>query len=122
MSTFIKELSGIISMPPGISGINYDLINMINLSYITVSDFLDNHKQLIKEVDIFMSEQKNNTSEDQQILESPENNNEYTRLIPPYIFPCIYSNKGCIKKAAFKITSTEHYYCWFHVNCQNTDL
>jgi len=46
----------------------------------------------------------------------------YHSLLSAVLNVGLITNKGCIKKAAFKITSTEHYYCWFHVNCQNTDL
>jgi hypothetical protein len=134
-------------LPQGIKNIDYQLINKTYLNYKEIVHFLQNYKEFEKEskhfLNIVMTKIKNDLQNDSpnlsqndspnlsqndspnvsniQILESPENNNEYNRLVPPYNTQCYNFDKGCTKMAAFKSTKSNNCYCWFHINCQNTD-
>jgi hypothetical protein len=105
-------------LPDGISDVNYQLIDNTNNEYINIVDFLQQYEKFKQECDKFVNNFKEQKIQD-QILESPENNTEYNRLIPPYNAPCSNLDNGCIKKAAFKNSSNGKLFCWFHVNCQN---
>ena len=126
-------------LPQGIKNIDYQLINKTYLNYKEIVHFLQNYKEFEKESKHFLNiviakikddpqnDLQNDTQNDTpnvsniQILESPENNSEYNRLVPPYNTQCYNFNKGCTKMAAFKSTISKNCYCWFHINCQNTD-
>jgi len=142
--------TNIFYLPQGISNVNYQLIDSTYNKYKNILDFLqqydwfkndsdkflDNLKKLSKNLSehevLTDSDQSQDQSRDQhqdpcqyqhqdQILESPENNTKYNRLIPPYNANCSNLEYGCVKKAAFKYISDGKLYCWFHVNCQNSN-
>jgi hypothetical protein len=101
-------------LPLKISGVDYDLIQQIHEEYTKIEPFIINidyniakYKSILKTSNVIMP----------SILDSPESNLDYERLIPPYNIPCSNAHvDGCPKKAAFKYNSTSKYYCWFHVN------
>jgi hypothetical protein len=135
MTPSTKKLTdNIFNIPDGIPNINYKLIANTYSEYVAIFVFLQNYKEFEKEAILLINKVTNKikvsesaeitqTTEttNQNVLESPENNNEYSRLVPPYSTPCSYSNSGCIKKAAFQNTQNGGYYCWFHINCQNNN-
>ena len=147
MTPSTKKLTdNIFNIPDGIPNINYKLIANTYSEYVAIFVFLQNYKEFEKEaillikkvtnkIKVSESAETTETTEtietteptettktiNQNVLESPENNNEYSRLVPPYSTPCSYSKSGCIKKAAFQNTQNGGYYCWFHINCQNNN-
>ena len=110
-------------LPNGLLNVDYKLIEQTNIEYNNIQHFLQHYKKFNRNSEKFLNKlisiQKQKSISANQLLESPENNLGYNRLIPPYNAPCYHSNNGCIKKAAFKNSSTGVLYCWFHVNCQN---
>ena len=110
-------------LPQGIKNIDYQLIDSTYLNYKEILDFLQNYSKFEKKSNHFLNIVMAKIKDDSniQILESPENNSEYNRLVPPYNTQCYNLNKGCTKMAAFKSTISKNCYCWFHVNCQNVD-
>jgi len=117
----------IFTLPPDIPNIDYDQITVANQSYKDILEHLSNidkyQKELVKLENKIKSKDQtdSDTQKHIQLLESPENNVEYARLIPPYNSPCAYSDEGCLKKAAFKNMSNMKLLCWFHINCQNNN-
>ena len=126
-----NKINNIFYLPSGIDNVNYQLIEETNLEYMNIIDFLQDFSNYKDECLKFIKMYKHNISDtstqsvttntNSQILESPENNTEYNRLIPPYNASCCYSENGCLKKAAFKNSINQKLYCWFHVNCQNSN-
>jgi hypothetical protein len=119
----------IFALPPNIPNVDYNQIILTYNSYSDVIVYLSKLDKYKKELDMIMTKIKSNydlsdksdsdIQQDVQILESPENNSEYARLIPPYKSHCAFSADGCLKMAAFKNMSNSKLFCWFHVNCQN---
>ena len=116
-------VENIFYLPNGLLNVDYKLIEQTNIEYNNIQHFLQHYKKFNRNSEKFLNKlisiQKQKIISANQLLESPENNLGYNRLIPPYNAPCYHSNNGCIKKAAFKNSSTAVLYCWFHVNCQN---
>jgi len=85
-------------LPLNINGINYELINEIDIKY----------NKLYKVIT------RDNTKKKIELTNSDENNSDIDRLEPPYDIPCNFEE--CIKKAAFQKNIDNKYYCWFHVH------
>lgn len=101
------------TLPSGIAGINYDLINkyeqiLIKCNKYTIIDLPKNipgiNYNLINEY----NKLSNSNSIDVKII----------RIEPPYTIPCEYSkSNNCQKTAAFKDINKNECYCWFHAHC-----
>ena len=115
------NLSQCINIPPGIHGIDYDLIDklkLLNNDLINQSKLklIKNYK--IKELESSDTEEISKELINNNSLKLDNDESNFNRLIPPYIIPCEYNKiDGCIKKSAF--TNLNKYYCWFHINCSN---
>jgi len=123
MTSVKNTKDNIFYLPQGIENIDYQLIDLTYLNYKEIVDFLQNYSAFEKESNHFLNTVMTRSKDNSNILilESPENNNEYNRLVPPYNAQCYNFNKGCTKMAAFKSKINNNCYCWFHVNCQNTN-
>ena len=120
MSKSVQNLN-MFSVPDNISGLNYGLLRDTEKNYVLYLEFLSEYQDFQTESKKILTKftPQNAQISNLEILESPENNGCYLRLVPPYNAPCSQSNAGCLKKAAFKNTNDSNLYCWFHVNCQN---
>jgi hypothetical protein len=91
MNTSIKNTKdNSFYLPQGIENIDYQLINSTNLNYKKIVDFLQNYSDFEKKSKRFLNIVMAKSKDDSNILilESPENNNEYNRLVPPYNAQC----------------------------------
>lgn len=78
----------ILTFPSQINGINYKLIDEYNKIY---NECINKETSVIDNIN---------------------------RLEPPYLISCSHLNiSGCQKKAAFKLTFENKYYCWYHMHC-----
>ncbi len=98
-------------LPPGIPGIDYNLINKCNEILIKCNEYkIIELPKNIPGINYDLIKEYNKLSVNIKII----------RLEPPYTIPCMHiKTNNCQKTAAFKDIINDEYYCWFHMHCTN---
>jgi hypothetical protein len=105
MNTILASPVAILQLPTNIKGINYEAANNAISSLKNIKNKLNINNP---KYDINLIINKGLDDED---------DDEFERLIPPYLNKCFYcSTKECDKDAAFKYNKNNNYYCWFHIH------